>query len=101
MFITGLGTALPPQRYTQFECWEALQSWDRFLCLAPRSRKILQKVLTGESGVVSRHFVLGSLAEGFVAGPDVMHERFQRHAPILAVEAADHALHAAKLPFPE
>ena len=26
MFITGLGTAVPPKRYAQGECWEALFS---------------------------------------------------------------------------
>ena len=26
MFITGLGTATPPKRYTQIECWEVAQS---------------------------------------------------------------------------
>ena len=30
MFITGLGTAAPQQRYTQGQCWEALQESARF-----------------------------------------------------------------------
>jgi predicted naringenin-chalcone synthase len=28
MFIAGLGVAAPPQRYTQRECWDALQKSD-------------------------------------------------------------------------
>ena len=97
MFITGIGTALPSCRYTQQECWEAVQRWDRALALAPRSRKILEKVLTGDSGVKSRHFVLSSLDEGFIATPDVMRARFERHAPVLAAEAGENALRAAGL----
>ena len=41
MFITGLGTALPERRFTQAECWEALQTWDNFHRLTPRSRALL------------------------------------------------------------
>lgn len=95
MFITGLGTALPSRRYTQVECWDALQVWERFHQLRPRSRKILEKILLGEGGIVSRHFVLGSLSEGLIHTPDVMRARFETHAPALAAEAAAKALRAA------
>jgi hypothetical protein len=29
MFFIGLGTAAPPQRYAQRECWDALQNTGR------------------------------------------------------------------------
>ena len=45
MFIVGLGTATPQNRFTQAECWQAAQLSDHFLSLTPRSRAIVKKVL--------------------------------------------------------
>src|SRR5580692_3031809 len=88
MFITGLGTATPPRRYTQFECWEALAASKQFGRLTMRSRAILKKVLSGKNGVVSRRLALDPLTEAFEISPDALHARFARHAPVLAEEAA-------------
>ena len=95
MFITGLGTALPPQRYTQREIWHSLEAWDHVQQLAPRSRALLKKVLLGNSGIEARHFALESMKEAFAVTPDAMAERFAKHAPALAVEAAAKALRDA------
>lgn len=97
MFITGLGTALPPRRYTQSECWEALGTWPGLEKLAPRSRAILKKVLLGNNGIATRHLALDSLSDAFEFTPDVMHARFARHAPALASQAAERALRSAGL----
>jgi alkylresorcinol/alkylpyrone synthase len=95
MFITGLGTALPLNCYTQAECWEALRAWPRFDYLAPRSRAILKKVLLGNNGIQTRHLALEALSEAFELTPDAMHARFVHHAPILAAQAAERALRGA------
>jgi hypothetical protein len=50
VFINGIGTAAPARRYSQRERWLALQGSSRFPTLAPRSRAILRKVLTGDNG---------------------------------------------------
>ena len=31
MFVTGLGTTVPPYRYTQRDCWAAMQTAQQFL----------------------------------------------------------------------
>jgi len=95
MFITGLGTAVPSRRSTQKECWEALQGWEHFPRMAPRSRALLRKVLLGNNGIVSRHFAMDSLDEAFDLTPDATHARFARHAPALAAQAAERALRQA------
>jgi predicted naringenin-chalcone synthase len=95
MFITGIGTAVPPRRYTQKECWEAVQKWDLMARLAPRSQAILRKVLLGNNGIVTRHLALDSIEESFVLTPDALHGRFCRHAPILAAQAGERALRQA------
>jgi predicted naringenin-chalcone synthase len=96
MFITGLGTATPAQRYTQLQCWEALQRSPQFTQLQNRSRIILKKVLTGSNGIASRHLALESLDEAFAISPDILHARFSQHAPALATQAAERALIDAK-----
>lgn len=92
MFIIGLGTAAPSQRYTQAECWQALQSSRQFAELAPRSRAILKKVLSGNNGIATRHLAFENLSEAFDLTPDALHARFRKTAPALATQAAERAL---------
>jgi alkylresorcinol/alkylpyrone synthase len=96
MFIKGLGTAAPPHRYTQKECWLALQASPQFGRLTPRSHAILKKILTGRNGIAARHLALDRLQEAFEISPDALHGRFARHAPALAARAAESALGQAE-----
>jgi alkylresorcinol/alkylpyrone synthase len=95
MFILGLGTAAPAQRYEQRQCWAEVQTTPIFARLAPRSRAILKKVLCSDNGIDARHLALDSLAEVFELTPDTLHARFRRHAPALAAVAAQRALRDA------
>ena len=92
MVITGLGTASPPRRYVQRECWETLQESTHLRRLNPRSRAILKKVLTGDNGIAARHLALDPLSQAFEMTPDALHARFAQHAPALATQAAQRAL---------
>ena len=96
MFIKGLGNASPPHRYTQKECWLALEASTQVGRLLPRSRGLLKKVLTGRNGIAARHLALDALEEAFEISPDTLQARFARHAPVLAAEAASNALGQAK-----
>jgi alkylresorcinol/alkylpyrone synthase len=96
MFVAGLGTAAPPQCYSQRECWDVLQTSAVFAGLKPRSRAILKKVLIGDNGIATRHLALNSLTEAFELTPDVLQARFAKHAPALAAEAARRAFADAK-----
>ncbi|HMP84839.1 MAG TPA: stilbene synthase, partial [Verrucomicrobiota bacterium] len=97
MFITGLGTAAPGQRYSQHDCWEAIRNANPFSRLAPRSRAILKKVLCSDNGIAARHLALDPLEEAFNLTPDALHSRFIKHAPTLATAAARHALQDARV----
>jgi len=101
MFVIGLGTAAPVRRYAQRECWDVLQRADLFARLAPRSRAILKKVFCGDNGIATRHLALDPLTEAFNLTPDALQARFTRHAPALAAEAAQRALHDAGCAPPE
>lgn len=96
MFLVGLSTAVPPRSFTQAQCWEALQRAERPE-LTPRTRAILQGILTHDNGIERRSLALDSLDEGFELDPDTLHRRFARHAPALASEAAAAALGRAGL----
>jgi alkylresorcinol/alkylpyrone synthase len=96
MFIIGIGTATPPQRYSQVDCWETVQRCPKFQELNLRSKAILKKVLTGENGIDTRHFALDNLEEAFALDPDVLHHRFIKNAPALAAVAGERALAQSK-----
>ncbi len=97
MFITGLGTATPPQRYTQVECWEAFQAAPQFQLLDRRARTTLQRVLLHDNGICTRSLALDTLPEVFAIDPHTLHRRFALHAPVLAHAAATGALQQAGL----
>ncbi len=92
MFITGLGTATPPNHYTQVQCWDALRAWDGLPKLAPRSQAILRKVLLGNNGICGRFLAFDQLTDAFWLTPDILHARFATHAPAVAAQAASRAL---------
>jgi alkylresorcinol/alkylpyrone synthase len=97
MFLTGLATAVPPYRFTQAQCWAAIQKAPQFPQLNARARTILKKVLASENSVATRHFALSNLADVFSLTPDALHARFEEHAPILATQSAERALDAARI----
>jgi alkylresorcinol/alkylpyrone synthase len=96
MVIVGLGTAAPPHRYAQKECWEFVQQTPHFQTLTMRSRAILKKVLTGQNGIITRHLALDKLEDAFKIDPDILHTRFAENAPALAAQAATRALQDSK-----
>lgn len=97
MFVTGLGTANPPRRYTKAECWAAFATSEWFGRLDRRSHVIAETVLTRDNGIETRSLALGSLAEVFAIDPDTLHRRFAVHAPALATAAGITALVDARL----
>src|SRR5688572_14390234 len=97
MFIVGLGTAVPRQRYTQAECWAQGSNVEKFQQLSPRARAIIKRILLGNNGIESRHLALDSIAEVFEIDPDTLHARFAKNAPVLARQAAERALAAAAI----
>src|SRR3954471_11083986 len=92
MFITGVGSAMPANRFTQRECWEALIASKEYPALPGRSKAILKKVLLGENGIGSRYLGFNRLEEAFAIDPDTLHRRCVKHAPVVAAEAGRRAL---------
>src|SRR5688572_23127870 len=101
MFVQGVGTATPPNRFAQREGWEALQRSEFVSKLSSRSLAILRKVLTGDTGIDTRNFVLKSLDEAFALDPNTLHHRFAENAPVIAEAAARKAVEQAGVKIEE
>lgn len=97
MFINGIGTAVPPNRYVKSDCWKALQASDWFQRLGTRGIAIVRAVLLRDNGIEARHLAVDSLEEVFRIDPDTLHKRFITNAPLLAYRAAHTALEQARL----
>ena len=92
MFLNGIGTANPPQRYTKTQCWEAFKNSEWFRKLDRHAHMIAETVLTKDNGIESRTLAIDDLSAVFEINPDVLHQRFLMHAPALAAAAARAAL---------
>ena len=97
MYVSGIGTATPPQRYTKAECWEAFTGSDWHGRLDSRATMVVNAVLHHDNGIETRHLALNSLDEVFQIDPDTLHQRFLANAQILARGAGSRALTDAQL----
>ena len=97
MFVNGLGTANPPQRYSKNACLEAFKHSAWYLKLDRRSHMIAETVLTRDNGIENRSLAVESLDDVFQIDPDILHARFLTHAPALGTAAGKAALEKAGL----
>lgn len=97
MFINGIGTAVPANRYSKLDCWNAFKESAWFDRLGPRAHAVAGAVLLRDNGIASRHLAVDSLMDVFHIEPDVLHARFLAHAPALAGQAGAAALSRSRL----
>lgn len=92
MFFVGIGTANPPNVFTQAECWQAFRESTLYAGLTRPHQLLAERVLLGNNGIDTRHLGIGTVAESFEISPDVLHRRFATQAPALSSEAGARAL---------
>ena len=97
MYLQSLATAFPPHAFTQAECFQILNDSGAVDGLRGRSRELLRKVLTGDSGIETRRFSDPDLAKTFGRDAGQLHQHFEQHAPQLASEALLKACDLASL----
>ncbi len=95
MYITGLGTANPPYRYSQLDCLHALERSRQYRELKPASQQLISRILHSPHGISTRHFSLSDLSLAFDLVPDALQSRFTEYAPKMAAQAATRALEQA------
>ncbi len=97
MYILSAAHAVPSTSYTQSECLRSFLSSPQFPLLKPVSQTLLRRILGGDNGITSRHLALSPIDDAFQLIPDVLHRRFEVHAPTLSAEAALKALKRSDL----
>jgi alkylresorcinol/alkylpyrone synthase len=97
MYIQSLATAFPPHAFTQAECFQILRESGAMDGLRGRSRELLHKVLTGDSGIKTRRFCDPDLRKTFGFDAGALHQHFEYHAPRLASKALLKACDLASL----
>jgi predicted naringenin-chalcone synthase len=99
MHLHSLATAVPPHRYSQATCWEAVQQNAMLRQMRPRSAALMEKVLTnGASGIATRNFAMAELEPVFSRSAEELNQCFEREAPAVAANALQKALAAANMP---
>lgn len=97
MYLQSLSTAFPPHSFSQSECLEILTNSGVLDELRGRSRDLLRKVLSGDSGIETRQFCEPDLKNTFRLNAGELHRYFEKHAPRLASEAVQKACEMASL----
>ena len=81
MYLHALATAVPPDRYTQAQCWDMVQRSEIRKRLSRKSLFILQSVLTRDSGIETRHFAARDVERILDLDSDQLNESFRQAAP--------------------
>jgi alkylresorcinol/alkylpyrone synthase len=97
MYLHALANVTPAQQLTQRECWEILRRARATRRLQARSRAVLEKILTGDNGIETRHFALPDLEGIFDLDAEALNAAFEREAPALGERALRAALAQAGL----
>ena len=95
MYLTGVGTASPPARYTKAQCLQAFEKSEWFAKLDRRAHMIARTVLQRDNGIEARRLAVDSLDDVFAIDPNTLARRFIAHAPQLASDAGQRALASA------
>lgn len=69
-----------------------MQNADFWPMLKGRSRMLLEKVLSGDSGIEKRHFALDNLNQAWQRDAQQLSESYEREAPKLAAQAVKKAI---------
>ncbi|MDG1358124.1 MAG: 3-oxoacyl-[acyl-carrier-protein] synthase III C-terminal domain-containing protein [Akkermansiaceae bacterium] len=92
MNLSAVGTAFPMNSFTQKQCLDAMRAADFWQGLKGRSQMVIEKVLTGDSGIEKRHFALDSLDQAWSRGAQELNEAYEKEAPDLAAVAIQNAI---------
>lgn len=93
MYLRSLATAVPPNSFSQQDCWKSFQTNDILQALKPRSAALVEKVLTGgTAGIERRNFALDEIETIFSRGAQELNEGFERASQVIAADALAKAL---------
>ena len=94
MYLHSIAPAWPEHTATQAEALSLFSSSTAWNNLRPRSRSLVEKILTGDSGIAQRHAWTKDVAHLLSAAPQDLSVLFEKAAPSLASQALRTALHS-------
>ncbi len=97
MHLHAIASAFPEFAYTQQECWERIKMAPAARLLKTRSLTLLEKILTGDSGIEKRHFCIPNPPEIFLKSAQELNRDFERNAPLIAGRALSQAIDSAEI----
>ena len=97
MYLHALSTAVPPESYTQMQCWDITDRSSVRSRLNRRSSLILHSILRGDHRIATRHFAVANVERIFDQTSDELNAAFRTHGPKLASRALTDALAKAGL----
>jgi predicted naringenin-chalcone synthase len=92
MYLHSISPAWPEHCVSQQEALALLKHPDVWNSLRPRSRTILEKVLTGDSGIAQRYAWIKDTSNLLRAAPQELAAIFEKAAPSLAAQALAQAM---------
>lgn len=95
MYLLSLETALPDCRLSQADSWEVFARSKCAGRLRPASRKLMERVMLGKSGIDFRHFAIEPEEALFEADAEQLNQAFEREAPRLGSRALKKSLTSA------
>ena len=98
MYLKSIAHALPERSWTQRECWETFKETSYAKTLKRRSVEIVERILTGDSGIDTRSFCTDRLDQLVGRSAEELNRTFEREAPRLAARALQAALARADIP---
>ena len=96
MYLQSLASAFPERCLTQLETLEILKNYPESGGLSRRGFKIIEAVMSGVSGVDTRHYAIDP-ADLYAMDAEALNKAFEREAPKLAASALEKACRAAKI----
>ncbi|MDX6767366.1 MAG: 3-oxoacyl-[acyl-carrier-protein] synthase III C-terminal domain-containing protein [Candidatus Methylacidiphilales bacterium] len=97
MYLQALAHAVPPRSFSQRDIWDAVAASPVAAHLKPRSLTLLEKILSGDSGIEKRHLAFDDPGDVFLLDAEGLNRRFEATAPGLATSALNRALEQAGL----
>lgn len=97
MYLKSIASAVPPFSFTQADCLKAFEKSAAVELLRPRSRALMERILSGDSGIDTRNFCLPEIKPVFDLSATQLNALFENEAPKLAARALEKALGKASL----
>ncbi|MEM9481358.1 MAG: 3-oxoacyl-[acyl-carrier-protein] synthase III C-terminal domain-containing protein [Verrucomicrobiota bacterium] len=97
MYLQSIASWFPEFPMPQRDGWELFRHSSAAKRLQPRSMTLVEKILTGDTGIDQRHFAISDIERIFDLDPGELNREFEVGAPDMACRAAHIALDRARL----